>query len=333
MRTATLADVARRAGVSIQTVSRVINGQAETSETTRARVLQAIADVDYRPNTVARGLRNRQTFTVGVVVPQITNPFFPEIIQGIEEAAGQAGYAVILSSSGENVELESELLRVLDARRVDGIIVCSPRQSDAALTAGLARYRAAVVSNRPVKFENVGVIRVDYESGARTALDHLLSLGRRRVAYAAIPSDSFGGRERRQGFLAAALDHGLGDLKSAIYEGAPTVDGGIAATRRLLQAQPDVDGIIFYNDLTAAGGLITLRESGRTVPGDIAVIGCDDIPFASMFSPSLTTLRIDKLGIGRQAMNMLREKMKGGRHSPLIFQPQLIVRTSSEGGV
>ena len=160
MRTATLADVARRAGVSIQTVSRVINGQAETSETTRARVLQAIADVDYRPNSVARGLRNRQTFTVGVVVPQITNPFFPEIIQGIEEAAGQAGYAVILSSSGENVELESELLRVLDARRVDGIIVCSPRQSDAALTAGLARYRAAVVINRPVKFENVGVIRV-----------------------------------------------------------------------------------------------------------------------------------------------------------------------------
>src|SRR6185437_10522793 len=193
MRTATLADVARRAGVSIQTVSRVINGQAETSEATRARVLQAVADVDYRPNSVARGLRNRQTFTVGVVVPQITNPFFPEVIQGIEQAAGQAGYAVILSSSGENVELEAELLRVLDARRVDGIIVCSPRQSDVALTAGLARYRAAVVINRPVSFENVGVIRVDYERAARMALDHLLSIDRRRVAYAAIPSDSFGG--------------------------------------------------------------------------------------------------------------------------------------------
>jgi LacI family transcriptional regulator len=329
MRTATLADVARRAGVSIQTVSRVINGQAETSEATRARVLQAVADVDYRPNSVARGLRNRQTFTVGVVVPQITNPFFPEVIQGIEQAAGQAGYAVILSTSGENVELEAELLRVLDARRVDGIIVCSPRQSDVALTAGLARYRAAVVINRSVNFENVGVIRVDYERAARMALDHLLSIGRRRVAYAAIPSDSFGGRERRQGFLAAARDHGLGDLEGSIYEGAPTVEGGIAATRRLLEAQPDVNGIIYYNDLTAAGGLIALQENGRSTPRDVAIVGCDDIPFASMFSPALTTLRIDKLGIGQQAMQMLQEKMKGDRHSPLIFQPQLIVRTSS----
>lgn len=329
MRTATLADVARRAGVSIQTVSRVINGQAETSETTRARVLKAVADVDYRPNSVARGLRNRQTFTVGVVVPQITNPFFPEIIQGIEQAAGQAGYAVILSSSGENVELETELLRVLDARRVDGIIVCSPRQPDAALSAGLARYRAAVVINRPVSSGNVGVIRVDYARAARLALDHLLAVGRRRIAFAAIPSDSFGGRERRQGFLAGGLDHGLGDLKNAIYEGPPTMEGGADATQRLLETQPNVDGIIFYNDLTAAGGLIALQRSGRSVPRDVAVVGCDDIPFAAMFSPALTTLRIDKLGIGKQAMQMLHEKMKGGRHSPLVFQPSLIVRASS----
>jgi LacI family transcriptional regulator len=329
MRTTTLADVARRAGVSIQTVSRVINGQAETSEATRARVLQAVADVDYRPNTVAQGLRNRQTFSVGVVVPQITNPFFPEIIHGIEDAAGQAGYAVILSSSGENVEREAELLRVLDARRVDGIIVCSPRQSADGLTAGLARYRAAVVINRPVTLENVGVIRVDYARGARIALEHLLKSGRRRVALAAIPSDSFGGQERRQGFLAAGLDNGLGDLSGAIYEGPPTVEGGIAATSRLLEAQPDVDGIVFYNDLTAAGGLIALHDHKRNTPGDVAVIGCDDIPFASMFAPALTTLRIDKIRIGQQAMQMLLEKMKGAKLDAVTFQPELVIRASS----
>ena len=330
MRPVTLADVAKRAGVSIQTVSRVINGQAETSDATRTRVLQAVADVDYRPNSVARGLRNRETLTVGVVVPQITNPFFPEIIQGIENAAAQTGYAVILSSSGENVEREAELLRVLDARRVDGIIVCSPRQPEAALAKGLSRYRAAVVINRTVPFENAGIIRVDYARGARIALEHLLSIGRRRVALAAIPADSFGGRERREGFLAASLEHGLGDLRDVICEGAPTVEGGIVATRSLLRAQPDIDGIIFYNDLTAAGGLIALRESGRSAPRDVAIIGCDDIPFASMFSPSLTTLHIDKLMIGKQAMEMLQERMKGNsQHAQLVFQPRLVVRAST----
>jgi LacI family transcriptional regulator len=330
MRSVTLADVAKKAGVSIQTVSRVINGQAETSDATRKRVMQAIIEVDYRPNSVARGLRNKETFSVGVVVPKITNPFFPEIIQGIELAAAKAGYAVILSSSDEHVERETELVRVLDARRVDGIILCSPRQSEASLRAGLSRYSAAVLINRSLEHEKVGIIKVNYAMGARIALEYLVRLGRKNIVLAAIPETSYGGHERREGFLAGAMAHGFGDLQRAVYYGMPTVEGGTQTTTALLRDQPDVDGIVYYNDLTAAGGLLALRKADRKVPTDVAIIGCDDIPFAALFSPRLTTLNIDKQAIGIRAMEMLMRRMKGEVDEPeVIFEPELVIRETA----
>ena len=160
MKTTTLADVARLAEVSAQTVSRVVNGRGEASEATCKRILDAVEQLGYRPNGIARGLRSRQTRTIGVLVPDIANPFFPEIVGGIETEATAAGYTILLCNVGENGARETDTLRLLEERRVDGVIACSPRMNDRDLTAAVRRHRAAVVINRTLAPAIAGVIRV-----------------------------------------------------------------------------------------------------------------------------------------------------------------------------
>jgi LacI family transcriptional regulator len=311
----------------------VVNGRGETSPATRAQVLAAVAALDYRPNVIARGLRARRTRTVGVVVPDIANPFFPEIVQGIEAAASAAGHAIFLCNATEDAGREAEMLRLLEDRRVDGVIVCSPRQDDAPLLAGLRRHPAAVVINRIMPAEAAGVIRVDYAQAARLSVEHFWATGRHRIGMIAAPASSRGGQERRAGFAAAGQQHGFDASSAVIRNGPPTVDGGRTAAAALIAAQPDLDALLCYNDLMAAGALAALKSSGRRVPDDVAVIGCDDILFAGLFSPALTTFRIDKSDIGTLAMRLLLERMAGKTYQPhIVFQPRLVVRDSAPAG-
>lgn len=328
--TATLADVARAAGVSLQTVSRVVNGRGETSETTRRQVLEAITTLDYRPNGIARGLRARASHTIGVVVPDIANPFFPEIVQGIDAEASAAGYAIFLCNAIEDATREGEVLRLLEERRVDGVIVCSPRQDDDRLIAALRRHPAAVVINRDMPAEIAGVIRVDYAQASRLAVEHLLARGRRHIGMIAAPATSRGARERIAGFDSVLRERGLDHLTTAICEGAPTLEGGRTAAAALLAERPALDAMFCYNDLMAAGALAILKAGGRSVPTEVAVIGCDDILFASLFSPPLTTFQIDKPDIGTLAVRVLLERMRGKTYQPhIVFQPRLVIRDSA----
>jgi LacI family transcriptional regulator len=324
----TLADVARRAGVSIQTVSRVVNQVGETSQRTRARVLAAVEELGYRPNGIARGLRAKRSRTIAIVVPDITNPFFPEIVRGAEEAAGAAGYAIFLGNVVEDIAREASVLRVFEEQRVDGVIVCSSRQPDDALIAALKRHAAAVVVNRMVPPDVAGVVRVDHARGARLAIEHLLTGGRKRLAFLNGLPESKGAQDRALGVDDAMRVHGLALVHRR--SAAPSVDGGDQGTRAMLAEDPAIDGLFCYNDLMAAGALRALAALGRRVPEDVAVIGCDDIQFAAMFNPALTTLRVDKFDIGHFAVRQLLDRIDGRTNQPnLLFQPELVVRASA----
>jgi LacI family transcriptional regulator len=323
-----LADVARHAGVSIQTVSRVVNKLGETSARTRTRVLAAVAALDYRPNGIARGLRAKRSRTIGIVVPDITNPFFPEIVRGAEEAAGAAGYAIFLGNVVEDIGREASVLRVFEEQRVDGVIVCSSRQADAALIAALKRHAAAVVVNRMVPPDVAGVVRVDHARGARLAIEHLLAGGRRQLGFLNGLPESKGAQDRALGVDDAMRAHApaIVHRRSA----PPSVDGGEQGTHALLAEHPEIDGLFCYNDLMAAGALRACAALGRRVPQDLAVIGCDDIQFAAMFNPALTTLRVDKFDIGHFAVRQLLDRIDGRTNQPnILFQPELVVRASA----
>lgn len=324
----TIADVARAAGVSSMTVSRVLNDAGGASAETVERVLSAAHSLNYRPNPFARGLRSDRSRTIGFLVPDITNPFFPEVIRGAEDAATAAGYNLLLSNVVESSEREGELIETLLRHRVDGIIVCSARLPDAALHEALAAHRAAVLINRDAPPEVAGTVTTDYEKGASYAIDHLVQRGRRRIAVIAGPRSSFGGKSRLVGIRKTLAAHGQTAL--AVVYCDPTVGGGEKAAEQLLAQAPEFDAIVCYNDLNAIGAMKACRAAGRRVPEDTALIGFDDIPMAELLSPALTTLRVQKREMGEAAVGLLLNRMatKNRQHG-IVIVPELIVRETT----
>lgn len=326
----TLAHVAEAAGVSVMTVSRVVNDRPGVGEDTRARVRRAITALGYRPNIVARGLKAHRSRTIGLIVPDVTNPYFPSIVRGAEDVAIAHGYTLLLTNVIEDVEREVAALEAFEDRRVDGVIACSPRLSAERLDALLARHHAAVIVNRRSKPDVAGSVRLDHEHGMRQLVRHLLATGCRHLGVLAGPSDSHAGRERLLAIDLETREYGVAVPAERVIPGPPTVEGGQHATRTLLERDPAIDALVCFNDLVAAGALITLKELGIAVPERIAVTGYDDIEFARMFTPALTTMRAATYDLGRHAMTMLLERMEGRGHGvDIVLQPELVVRDST----
>ena len=328
----TINDVARKAGVSAMTVSRVINNKGEISQATRQRVQQAIDQLGYRPSKVARSLSTSRSYTIGLIVPDITNPFFPEIIQGAEDAAWQAGYTITLCGTGEDPEREAKALETLEDNRVDGVIVCSARLPKERLLQLIVRHQAAVLLNRSVPSAAAGMVSMDDAYGTMRVVHHLLGIGRERIGFLAGPATSQSGRKRNEGYHTAleATGHRVDeDLQESC---PPNEHGGYQAFKLLHQRHRDLNGLICYNDLVAIGALQACAELGIGVPDDIAVVGCDDIRMASLVTPSLTTLAVDKYHLGRKTVTMLLERIGGKSSGPLILRPELIVRQSAPEG-
>ncbi len=326
----TLADVALQAGVSVMTVSRVVNDRPGVGASTRERVRGAISALGYRPNIVARGLKAHRSCTIGLLVPDVTNPYFPEIVRGAEDVAIAHGFTLLLTNVIEDVEREAAALEAFEDRRVDGVIACSPRLSAERLDVLLARHHAAVIVNRRSAPDVAGSVRIDHEQGMRQLIRHLVATGCRRLGVIAGPSHSYAGRERMLGLDRETREHGLDLPDRHVVAEAPTVEGGERATRTLLTRNPSLDALVCFNDLVAAGALLTLAEAGIAVPTDIAVVGYDDIPFARMFTPPLTTIRASTYALGQHAMTMLLERMEGrGRGVDIVLQPELVVRAST----
>lgn len=318
----TIQDVAREAGVSVSTVSRAFTVPELVKDETRRHVLETAERLGYRPNRAARGLITGKTGNLGVIVPDLSNPFFPTVLKGVQSRAREADYAVFLADCDENATEETALVQAM-AKQVDGVILCSSRMSPSQLERVVAAtplvFINRVVSGQPA-------VLMDAAGGMRQALDHLAALGHRRVAYLNGPRASWSNRERRRG-LRRAAKHGMEIVELGPF--APRFEGGPHAAD--LAIAGGVTAIVAFNDLMALGVLSRLADRGVAVPERMSVVGFDDIPMAGMATPPLTTVAMQNERAGRAAVDLLVSLLTASDSGDLrrALECQLIVRAST----
>ena len=329
----TMADVAREAGVSLMTVSRVLNDQDGISDATRQRIQEVVERLGYRRSNIARGLVTKRTGTLGLVVPDNTNAYFSEVARGVEHAAYSRGYNVFLCNTEENVEREKTVLMSLAEKQVDGLILCSSRLAKEELGSYLSYFQAQVLVNRSLDNDTASAVRPDDENGGRLAVEHLLKHNRRAIGMLAGPERSFSGGLRVKGYADALAAGGVTLNPAWVKHCLPMVDASRAAAVELLTRCPELTGIFCFNDLVAIGALQACLELGRRVPDDIAIVGFDDIPLASYVTPSLTTIHTARYEIGVKASETLLAHLNGETPRVDIILPvELIVRASTPSG-
>lgn len=330
----TLADVAAIARVSPATVSRVINNRPVVAEETRRRVLDVVERLNFRPSSLGRSLATRRTGTLGLVIADITNPFYPEVVRGVEQTAAAHEMSVLLYDTAEDGEREAQALRLLGERHVDGIIICASRLPEARIAALARADTPLVLINRRPAAPSIGTVDVDQEAGIRAAVHHLAALGHRRIAYIGGPNASEVQRRRLAAFRVACTDMSLASPEALIVNATPTIDGGKDATQRLLNADERPTAILAYNDLIAIGALLAAHEAGCPVPDKLSIVGHDDVPLATVLRPALTTVRQPMRELGAEAVGMLHDHLQrrssaGPAPTLIRLAPQLIVRAST----
>jgi LacI family transcriptional regulator len=327
-------DVARAAGVHPGTVSRVLNPSTRplVSPRTADRVDRAARELGYSLNPIASGLKTRRTFSIGVVIPDLTNPLFPPIIRGMEEVLDRAGYTTLVASTDGDPEREQQRLRTLTARQVDGFLIATAERGHAAIAEMTAAGMALVLVNRTIEEGGVFAVVPDDRKGSALAVSHLADLGHRRIAHLAGPITLSTGRLRYRGFLEAMEDHGLTvDRRDVVHAEAFTEAAGAHAARRLLGARSRPTAIVAANDLLALGAYSALERAGLRCPADVSVIGFNGMPFTERFSPPLSTILIPHAQIGARAAELLLERIEDPQATPqtLMFEPSLLVRAST----
>jgi LacI family transcriptional regulator len=330
----TMKRIAADLGVSITTVSKVLNHHADIGEATRARVLARVEELGYRPNAVARSLTLRRTHTLGIVIPDLMHSFFVEIIAGLESVASARGYGLLLCSSTENQKKERSELEMLRARQVDGIVLASVHGShNSELLQRLAAQVGALVMIDRDDHPRVRCHRVltDDELVGRMATEHLLAQGRRSVAHIAGPPITHA-RRREAGYLSALRDAGLEPQPGWIARGGFMDADGYQAMTRLLQLDPPIDAVFAANDPAAIGAMRAIWEAGLNIPDDIAVIGAGDIAHGDLLRVPLTTIGWSKEEQGRRAAELIIDQIAGrddGTVRRVIIPPRLLVRSSA----
>ena len=327
----TMRDVARQAGVSMMTVSRVVNNKGEISAATRQLVQEVIDRLGYRPSHIARGLATNRTGTLGLIVPDNANPFFSELTRAAEELAFAAGYNVFLCNTAEETERELASLFSLEQKRVDGLLVCSPRLKTQKLEHALKRHRAVVLFNRPLEYRGFGLVMVDDQLGGRIATTHLVETGHRTIGFLTGPPTSHSGRQRLTGYQEVLASKGIESQAGWTKPCKPSIEGGKRAALTFLQAHPECTALLCYNDLVAIGALQACDELDRSVPTDLAIVGFDDIPLAALVTPPLTTCAVPLDEIGRTGMETLIKLVEDEKDAPepTIIQPTLVIRSSA----
>ena len=320
----TIREVARQAGVSPSTVSRALSSQDIVNPATRERVLRVAQRLGYMPNRAARSLITGRTGNLGIIVPDLANPFFPSVVKGVQAKAREADYAVLIADTDEEPSAEAGLVRTL-SKQVDGLILCSPRVQEEEIRA-LVEGTILVMANR--RFGDVPSVVFDNADGMRQAVAHLRALGHRRVAWVGGPRTSWSTRDRVRGLRAATA---AAEMELVVVGNfPPQFEGGVAAADLIVAA--DVTSVVAYNDLVALGLLSRLRDRGLDVPGDISVIGIDGILMSGMSSPALTTVGLTKEQLGRAAVELLLdllEQPEGVRNPRRALPTQLLVRAST----
>jgi DNA-binding LacI/PurR family transcriptional regulator len=318
-----MADVAQRAGVSGQTVSRVVNDSPRVDPDTRARVEAAMAQLGYRPHRAARALRTGRTHTIGLVVSTLASVGNSRMLQAVADAAAPRGYALTVVTAGDAAGLAQAFERLRD-QGVDGAIVLNEATAAARRTDAPAGLDLVVVDSPPD--ERFTVVQSDHESGARAATEHLTRLGHPTVWHLAGPEDSYAASERERGWRAAL--EGAGLVAPPVVRGDWSAASGHSAGVTLA-ARPDVSAVFAANDQMALGLLRALAEAGRSVPRDVSVVGFDDIADAADYLPPLTTVRQDFDALGERAVEALVEAIDGGSAKTDLVPTRLIVREST----
>jgi LacI family transcriptional regulator len=333
----TIQDVARHAGVSISTVSRVINKTANVDPATEQRVQVAVATLGYRPNLLARSFRRKETQTIGLLVPDNSNPFFAEIARVIEDMGFAEGYSVILCNSDLSQVKQAAYVDVLLAKRVDGLILTSTGLISS--TDGLdmmERILAAgvpcVVVDRDLEGSPIDQVLVDNIQGGYMAGEYLTSLGHRQIACLVGPHELTPSAGRSAGFQQALADAGVALSPDAIVRGNGRFDGGELAARTLLDSGVPFTAMFTFNDAMAIGAIGTLRRAGIGVPEEVSVIGFDNTPLANAMFPTLTTIAQPIVEMGRRSVRLLLDRI-ADRDAPIsrVVLPTTLVKRESCG--
>jgi LacI family transcriptional regulator len=328
-------DVAKRARVSVATVSAVLNDSAFVSAGLKSRVQAAVDALGYHPNLLARSMAKQRTQTIGMIVPDIANPFFPEVVRGAEDTAHAAGYTLLIASSDNDATKEEVYLRLFIAKRVDGIILTkAPGRLPSELQHALAKARVPVtLLARTVAGFATDAVELDDRGAAYEGVTHLLRLGYRRVAFTGGLRGASTSRRRLDGYKAALKDWKIKLNPALVAEGDFRVESGYRAGLDLLKQRPDA--VFVANYLMTVGFMEALRQYRLRCPEDVALVTCDDYPWMDSFSPRLTTIDLPKRDLGAAAAQLLVERItsKGGRPRTVKLKNAMRVRESCGCGL
>ncbi|MEO6224299.1 MAG: LacI family DNA-binding transcriptional regulator [Sphingomicrobium sp.] len=323
---ATIRDVARRAEVSVASVSRALNGFANVSDATRARVNEAALELGYVPHAGARSLSLARTNAIGVVLPDLHGEFFSEIVRGMDREASRRGYLLLLSNLHAGTDQAAHALSAMHGR-VDALIVMAPHLTSEELERLLPKGLHAMLINTGDRSGTHPMIRLDNEAGVRAVVEHLVGLGRKRLLHIAGPDENFDAQERSAAFRAAAAEAGVAfEVLGGDFQGA----SGELAVQRLLDQGQGFDAVFAANDNMAIGAIQALRNAGLKVPEDVAVAGFDDIPLARHMG--LTTVRVRIAELGERAIQLLLDSLSAKTtRCDELHAPELVVRATTAG--
>jgi LacI family transcriptional regulator, galactose operon repressor len=328
----TIKDVARLAGVSAMTVSRVINSSPSVSPATRSRVELAIAELGYIPSRLARGLSAQRTGTLALIVPDVANPFFTLIVRGSEDVARRAGFRLLLCDTRADLELEREVIDELIAHRVEGILIAPVSDRSRDHLRRLARYGVPfVLVDRTVPGVDADTVLGDSAAGAQQLVEHLIALGHRRIGMITESNTVSTARDRRRGYHAALAAAGLDSDPRLLVESSVDPDGGREGMRRLLELDEPPTAVFTVNNLVALGAIEAVRATGREVPDDVALVCFDDIEYASRMHPFLTVMEqpAETFGtLGTQLLLQRIERRGDDKRRTVVLPAQFIVRRS-----
>ncbi|MBP2412362.1 LacI family transcriptional regulator [Arthrobacter stackebrandtii] len=321
-----ISDVAAKAGVSLATVSRVMNGNFRVDPDIAARVRAAATELKYQPNPMGRNLARGKTDTIGVVVPDLGNPTFQGVLRGVSRAAAHDGYRVLIADSSE-VSSEESILAGEARRRCDGVVLCAPRMGSSELEELAPSLHPLVLVNRTTDAEDSPSVMVDYGQGIQDLATHLADLGHVRIAYVSGPESSASNALRLAGL--EKFKQGHPHVELAILHSGSTFEDGYESAGDVVAS--GATGILAFNDLTAMGLLSSLNERGIKVPEDVSVTGFDDIPFAQYTTPPLTTAAVPITEVGEHAWAQMRDLLNGTSttESVQVFQPHVVARGST----
>jgi DNA-binding LacI/PurR family transcriptional regulator len=329
---ASMNEVAKRAGVSVATVSRVLNNSNNVNDVTRTKILKAIKDLNYQPNRVAKRLRSKSVSSnlIGVLIPDIQNPFYVDVLRGIEDVASSNNYAIIMCNFGQDQERERMYLEILQSESIDGLIAAPASEDDPQLKKMLSNGLPVVCVDRGLKDTDVDVVLVNNFDGAYKAVDHLVKQGYRRIAYISglltIPSS----RLRERGYKEALQDNGIEIDQELIRYGDSKHESGVRLCEELLNMANPPDAVFTGNNLITLGALETIHRRGIKIPSEIAIVGFDDMYWSNSLNPPLTAVRQPAYEIGKRAGELLIQRIENPEREciQMILNAELKIRSS-----